>query len=143
MAMESLADRVKAQGKDDTATRAAVQKAAQLTDQEAVLLKQVAQQCNSDYDAETARGVSAVTDLRKQYLSSSASPAAIAQQISALEAQRAAVIGGCMQELETGMGFKRFLVLRGYVGAHVVGNVKHVDMNLQPGAGVASPIPQE
>jgi hypothetical protein len=48
-----------------------------------------------------------------------------------------------MQELETGMGFKRFLVLRGYVGAHVVGNVKHVDMNLQPGAGVASPIPQE
>jgi hypothetical protein len=142
MAMESLADRVKAQGKDDTATRAAVQRAAQLTDQEAALLKQVAQQCNADYAAETARGTSAVNNLRTQAQNASVTAAAVSQQISALEAQRASVIGACMQALETGMGFTRFLVLRGYVGAKVA--VKHVDVVPQPGThGAPSPNPQE
>lgn len=144
MSMESLADRVKAQGKDDTATRAAVQKAAQLTDQEAGLLKQIARQCNTDYEAETARGTGAVNDLRKQAQNGSVSAAAISQQLNTLEAQRAAIIGGCMQQLEIGMGFKRFLALRGYVGAHVEGNIKHVDVVPKAGAqGAPPPNPQE
>jgi hypothetical protein len=84
MALESLADRVKAQGKDDTAMRATIKNAAKLTDQEADLLKQVARHCNTDYDTETARGTSTVKDLRKQYQSGSVSPAALSQQSARL-----------------------------------------------------------
>ncbi len=56
MALESEADKLKAQGKDDTAVRRAIQKDARLSDQEASLLKQVARQCNAASDAEIIAG---------------------------------------------------------------------------------------
>jgi len=140
MAVESLADQLKSQGEDDTIARGAIQKAAQLTDQEASLLKVVAQQCNAAYDAQTSAGISAVNTLKQQYppVAGVTPPVAVTQQLAALEAQRTAIIAGCMQQLQTGMGTNRFLHLDLYVLVHVASKLKHG--SLQPGAqGAAAP----
>jgi hypothetical protein len=140
MAIESLADQLKAQGKDDTTVRGAIQKAAQLSDQEAGLLKQVAQPCNAAYAAQTALGTSAVYSLRQQYppVAGASPPAALTQQLAALEASRTAIISGCMQQLQTGMGRARFGYLDLYVLVRVGSKLKQG--SLQPGAqGAAIP----
>jgi hypothetical protein len=126
MAIESLADQLKAQGKDDTTVRGAIQKAAHLSDQEASLLKQVAQQCNAAYAVQTALGTNAVNSLRQQYppVAGAPPPAAVTQQIAALEAQRTAIVAGCMQQLQTGMGHAHFGYLDLYVLAHVGSKLK-------------------
>lgn len=143
MAVESLADKLKAQGKDDSTTRTAIQKAAKLTDSEASLLKAVAGQCNPDYDAEAARGRQVVTSLRQQYpgTTSVTAPSAVTQQLSALAAQRSAVISGCMQQLGAGMGSGRFGILRTYVLARV--GSKQMHSSLPPDATFsAAPVPK-
>jgi hypothetical protein len=140
MEIESLADRLKAQGKDDTTVRGVIQKDANLSGQEASLLKQVAQQCNTAYAAQTAAGTSAVSSLRQQYppVAGAPRPAAVTQQLAALEAQRAAIVAGCMQQLQTGMGHDRFFNLDLYVLVHVASKLKQG--SLQPSAqGAAFP----
>jgi hypothetical protein len=140
MAIESLADRLKAQGKDDTTARGAIQKDAGLSAQEAGLLKEVAQQCNADYAAQTAVGTSAVNSLRQQYppVAGAPSPPAVTQQLAALEAQRTAIVAGCMQQLQTAMGHVRFGYLDLYVLVRVGRKLKQG--SLPPGAqGAALP----
>lgn len=120
--------------------RGAVQKSAHLTDQETSLLKAVAQQCNASYAAQTSAGVSAVNSLSQRYPPVAGAPpsAAVAQQLAALEAPRTAIIAGCMQQLQTGMGRARFGHLDLYVLVHVASKLKQE--SFQPGAqGAAAP----
>jgi hypothetical protein len=138
--IESLADNLKAQGKDDTTVRGAVQKTARLSSQEVNLLKQVAQQCNAAYAAQAAAAISAVNSLKQQYppVAGVSSPTAVTQQLTALEAQGTAIIAGCMQQLEAGMGRARFGYLDLYVLTHIASKMKQG--NLAPGAqGAAVP----
>jgi hypothetical protein len=140
MQTQALADQLKAQGKDDTKVRTAIQKSAQLSDQETSLLNQVAQQCNASYDAATSAGVAAVDNLRAQYppVPGAALPAVLTQQVAALEAQRTAIIAGCMQQLQAGMANTRFGHLVLYVLVNIVSHMQQG--NLQPGSqGAAAP----
>lgn len=140
MDLESLADQLKAQGKDDTAVRGAIQKDARLTDQETSLLKQVAQQCNAADRAQATASMGVAASLRQQYppVAGTTPPTAVSQQLAALEAQRAGVISGCMQQLKGGMTHARFGYLDLYVLVHVASKLKHGAV--PPGAkGAATP----
>lgn len=125
-AIESLADQLKGEGKDDTAVRRTIQDDAGLSDQETTLLKQVAQQCNAAYSVHSAAAASVVSGLRQQYPPSSGRPAppAVTRQLAALEAEGSAIIAGCMQQIAEWMGPARFGYFRGYVALSVARNLK-------------------
>jgi hypothetical protein len=134
MAVEARADSLKAQGKDDTIARESIRRTIHLTNQGAALLKQVAQQCNSDYAAVSKGQTSQVQQLRAQYPDPSNAPAEVFQSLSGLKAQRESVIAGCMQTLRTGMGNGLYQILYNYVMSTVAPGITHVD----PLAGVAN-----
>jgi hypothetical protein len=142
MEIESAADQLKAQGKDDSVLRGTIQKAATLTDRETSLLKQIAGQCNNDYDAETAQAMQAVNSLKQQNPGTTAAtaPPEVTQQLAALEAKRTAIVAGCMLSLKAGMGNARFNGLSLIVLVRIGSKLKQG--NLQPGATFSpAPVP--
>ena len=138
--LDSLADRLKAQGKDDNAVRGAIQKDARLTAQETSLLKEIAPQCNAAEAAQASSNSTVISGLRQQYppVAGTAPPAAVTQKLAALQAQRDAIIAGCIQQLKVGMGTERFLHLDLFVLVHVAGKQKQVQLQ-PPVQGTAAP----
>jgi hypothetical protein len=122
--LQSAADALKAQGKDDSAMRRLLANRALLTNQEFSLLVGVAAGCNSAYSAASKSGVAATKQLVQPYPNASALPPTVLQQISNLEAQRVEVITGCMANLQSQMGSSRYQVLRDFVVASEGPNIK-------------------
>lgn len=118
-AADSVADTLRAKGKDDRFARTAIRSEANLTNREIEIVKATAQRCNADYGAETALGMAEVGDLRRQYpppsQGSSQPPPQVAQRINALDQRRDAVIAGCIQNLKAQMGERRFRALHDWV----------------------------
>jgi hypothetical protein len=135
--LQSAADALKAQGKDDSAMRRLMANKALLTNQEFALLVSVAASCNTAYSAASKSGVAATKKLVQPYPNASALPLAVLQQISNLEAQRGQIITSCMANLQAQMGPPRYQVLRDFVVASEGPNIKQASS-----AAVTLPPPQ-
>ncbi len=119
MSVESAADNLKANGRDDAAARSKFRDAAKLTDAEAELLKSVAARCNADLEAHARTEVAAaVQNVKAQYpgvARASELPPAAAAQLNAVQARHEKIVADHVQALKSGLGPDRFQKLYEFV----------------------------
>jgi hypothetical protein len=132
MALETAADRLKAQGLEDDSMRQKLASEAALTGKEAALVKDVARSCNTDYESASRAAVAVARDLQKQYPNRATAPPSVAAQVSALEAQRAQVITNCIETLQAGMPPSRFQMLHDWVVANEAPHITQGTSTTQP-----------
>jgi hypothetical protein len=99
--VQNAADALKAQGKEDVATRTLVRRSAHLTNQEDALLESVAADCTSAYAAESKSG-----------FAPSPVPGVLQQ-----------IVTNCIAALQSGMGQARFQMLYNFVTATETPNI--------------------
>lgn len=110
MQLERAADRLHAQGKDDTYMRRKLASDAALTGAEATLVKNVASACIANYNATAQGGRGALQATRGQ-----PPTPAVLQQIQAIETQLNQVTTSCIETLQSGMPSYRFQMLHDWV----------------------------
>jgi len=119
MSVESAADNLKANGRDDTAARSKFRDAAKLTDAEAELLKSTAARCNEDLETHARTEVAAaVQNIKAQHpgiLRASDLPPAAAAQLNAVQARHEKIVADHVQALKSALGPDRFQKLYEFV----------------------------
>lgn len=119
MSVESAADNLKANGRDDTAARSKFRDAAKLTGAEAELLKSVAGRCLADLEAHARTEVAAaVQNIKAQHpgiLRASDLPPAAAAQLDAVQARHEEIVADHVQALKSALGAGRFQKLYEFV----------------------------
>ena len=132
--VESIADNLKASGKNDLAARSKFARDAKLTEVEASLLKDVARRCNSGLEAHTRNEVApAVQNLRAQNPAASrasALPPPAAAQLKELDRQHERIVTDHVQELKSAMGPERFQKLYEYVRGTEAPRIKQAPIPL-------------
>lgn len=128
-AAEDTADSIRAKGKSDVSMRDAYKVRLGLTDAENTALKQIAQDCDAQYEAESSRGNKIVLDLKAKYPKGSDIPAYAVAQINNLERDRQKVMTDCVGRLRGQMGTSGFLKVDSFVRQKVAPKVRRVSLN--------------
>lgn len=141
VAVEAAADRLRAAGKSSSsaAARSHFKNIAKLTETEASLMKEIAQNCHDDYAAANKSLAASVKSIGAQYPPGTPKPAAATQQLADLENQREQVVTGYMQRLQSGMGAARFQKFYSFVLNTEAPRIHHRTLPAPPPRPAAQP----